>query len=176
MDLEVLAGAGGIFLLRVVGNMLTTLRMVTIVRGQKMVSTLIAVFEALIFALALGSVVTNLGNIWNLTAYCLGYAVGGYLGLMLEYRFIQRFVSINIISPQRAHAIAMAIREAGFGATEGWGQGAEGWVGSVTAVVGHREVNNVAKIVHKVDPDAFVMMEELRKISRGYFRFARPER
>jgi uncharacterized protein YebE (UPF0316 family) len=175
MDVEVLAGAGGIFLLRVIGNMLTTLRMVTIVRGQRIISSLIAVFEALIFALALGTVVTNLGNVWNLTAYCVGYAVGGYLGLTLEQRFVHRFVSVNIISPQQAHAIAMAIRDAGFGATEGWGQGAEGWVGSVTAVVGHREVNSVVKIVHEVDPDAFVMMEELRKISRGYFRFARPE-
>jgi len=176
LDLEVLAGAGGIFLLRVVGNMLTTIRMVMIIRGQKFPSFVLANAEALIFALALASVVTNLGNVLNLTAYCLGYAIGGYIGLELEGRFIQRFVSVHIISPKLSHDIAVAIREAGYGATEAWGQGAEGWVGSVTAVVGHQEVKTVVKIVHDIDPNAFVTMEELRHTSRGYFRFARPER
>lgn len=176
MDLNVLVTAGGIFVLRVIGNMLTTVRMVMIIRGQKLPSFVLANLEALIFALALASVVTNLGNIWNLTAYCLGYALGGYLGLELEQRIIQRFVSVHIISPKRSHDIAVAIRKAGYGATEGWGQGAEGWVGSVTAVVGHQQVKDVLKIIQEVDPEAFVTMEELRKISRGYFRFARPER
>ena len=72
MDTDVLLTAGGIFLLRVVGNMITTFRLVLIVRGQKLPSTIMAALEALVFALALGSVVSNLGNVWNLTAYCVG--------------------------------------------------------------------------------------------------------
>ena len=104
MDLEVLTLAGGIFVLRVVGNMLTTLRTVMLVRGQKLRSSLLAMLESLIFAVALGSVVSNLGNIPNLTAYVTGYAVGGYLGLVVEGRLIQKFVAIQIISPRYAHS------------------------------------------------------------------------
>jgi uncharacterized protein YebE (UPF0316 family) len=176
MEYEIILEAGGIFLLRVIGNMITTVRLVTLVRGQKLLSTFLAIFEALIFALAIGSVVNNLGNIWNLSAYCLGYAAGGYLGLVLEHRLIQRFVSIQVISAGRSDEIAMAVRRAGYGATETWGEGAQGKRGMVTIVVGHREVDHVTKIVQKADPDAFVMLEELRGISRGYFRLARPER
>ena len=177
MDSQVLLTAGGIFVLRVFGNMITTIRLVLIVRGQKLSSTLLAVLEALIFAVALGSVVSNLDNLWNLTAYCVGYAVGGYLGMDLEQRMIQRFVSIHVISPHKAHEIAVAVRAAGYGATESGGQGAEGHVGWVTAVVGHQQVNAVVRTVHEVDPNAFVMMEELRAISQGYFRrLARHER
>jgi uncharacterized protein YebE (UPF0316 family) len=171
VDLEVLLFAGGIFLLRVIGNMITTLRLVTIVRGQKLTSSVLATFEALIFALAMGSVVTNLSNIMNLAAYSLGYAVGGYLGLVLEQRLIQRFVSVQVISPEYAHDMALAFRNAGFGATENWGQGAD-WsgYGSVTAVVGHQDVKRLVQVAQKVDPDAFVMIEELRGINRGYVR------
>lgn len=176
MNYDVLLEFSGIFLLRVIGNMITTVRLVTLVRGQKIMSTILAIFEALIFALALGSVVTNLGNFWNLSAYCLGYAVGGYLGLVLEQRLIQRFVSIQAISTDQAHEIALAVRQAGYGATESWGEGAEGRRGMVTVVVGHRDVDHVTRIMQKVDPDVFVMMEELRGISRGYFRLARQER
>lgn len=177
MDADVLLAAGGIFLLRVIGNMITTIRLVLIVRGKKLSSSLLSIFETLIFAVSLGSVVSHLGNLWNLAAYCTGFAVGGYLGLELEQRLIQRFISIQVISPRYAHDIARAIRAAGYGATESWGQGAEGQVGSVTTVVGHQEVNAVIKIVRDVDPQAFMMTEELRAISQGYFRrMVRPER
>ncbi len=170
MTSHVLIVAGGIFLLRLIGNMITTVRLVLIVRGQKLISTLLAAFEALIFAVALGSVVSNLDNLWNLAAYCLGYAVGGYLGLTLEQHLIQRFIAVQAISPRYAHEIAEALREAGYGATESWGLGGGGQVGTVTAVVGHRQVNEIVKLVHKIDDQAFVTFEELRGISRGYFR------
>lgn len=170
MDIDAIALVLGIFVLRVVGNMVTTVRTVLIVRGEKFWSSVAGLFEALIFALALGSVVTNLNNIWNLSAYCLGYAVGGYLGMELEYRLIQRYVSVQAFSAQHGVAIAEAVRAAGYGATESLGQGVQGQVGTVTAVVGHQQVNDVVKIMRGVDQDAFIVMEELRGISQGYFR------
>jgi uncharacterized protein YebE (UPF0316 family) len=170
MDWDMWLGVGGIFVLRVVGNMFTTLRLILIVRGQKLLSSIFAVLESLIFAVALGSVVSNLDNIPNLISYGVGYAVGGYLGVTLEQHFIQRFIAIQIISPTYAHDIALAVREAGYGATESWGLGGGGQVGSVTVVVGHQQVKDVNKIVQRIDPNAFVMIEELRGISHGYFR------
>ena len=106
MDVELLLTAGGIFALRVVGNIFTTIRLVVIVRGQKMLGAVMAVCESLIFAVALGTVVTNLDNVVNLGAYSVGYAVGGYLGVVLEQRMIQRYVAVLVISPKRSHSIA----------------------------------------------------------------------
>ncbi len=177
MDGDVLLVAGGIFVLRVIGNMITTIRLIVIVRGQKFATAVLGFTEALIFAVALGSVVANLDNILNLMAYSLGYAVGGYLGMMVENRLIQRFISVQALSMQYAHEIAVAIRDAGYGATETWGEGAKGHHGVVTAVVGHHQVNEVVKVIESVDPKAFVTMSELRGTSHGYFRrLLRPER
>ncbi len=170
MDWETLAVAGGIFGLRVLGNMITTVRLVLIVRGRRNLSAVLAAVESLIFAVTLGSVVQNLNNAWNLAAYSLGFAVGGYLGMALESRLILRYVAVRVISQHSSHAIAEAVREAGFGATESWGEGAGGQVGSVDIVVVHREVNQVIRVVQEVDPKAFIMLEELRGISQGYFR------
>jgi uncharacterized protein YebE (UPF0316 family) len=97
--------------------------------------------------------------------------------LVVEDRLIQKLVAIHIISPHHAHDIAQAIRDAGYGATENWGMGASGQVGSVTTVVVHMQVKEISGIVQTIDPDAFIMMEELRGISRGHFRRQlRPER
>jgi uncharacterized protein YebE (UPF0316 family) len=177
MDFDVLLVAGGIFALRVIGNMLTTIRLIVIVRGNKLATATLGFIEATVFAVALGSVVTNLDNILNLLAYALGYSVGAYLGMYVEQRLIQRFISVQAFSMRKAHAIAVAIRDAGFGATESWGEGAEGHHGVVTAVVGHHQVNEVTKVIESVDPNAFVTMSELRGTSHGYFRrLLRPER
>ncbi len=175
MDVDVLLLAVGIFTLRVIGNMITTVRLVTIMRNQKLAALWLGVLESLVFAVALGSVVTNLDNLWNLTAYCFGYAIGGYLGMLLEQRLVRRFVSILIISAAHGPEIAAAIRDAGYGATETMGRGARGDVESVTVVVGHRDVGKVTHIAHAIDEQALVTMDELRSISRGYFRVARPE-
>ena len=170
MDLDALALAGSIFILRVVGNMIITVRLVMLLRGRRLITAVLAALESLIFALALGSVVQNLDNILNLTAYCIGFAVGGYLGIELERRLVKRYVAVRVISPQNAHTIAEAVRESGFGATESWGQGATGLVGSVTIVIEHKEMRDVIKTISRVDEDAFITIEELRGISHGYFR------
>jgi len=177
METQVLLEAGGIFLLRVIGNMITTLRLIWIVRGQKLISSVAGAFEALVFAVAIGSVVANLDNLWNMGAYCIGYAVGGYVAMALEQRWVRRYVAVRIISPDHGQAVAAAIRAAGHGATETAGRGARGEVSSVTAVVTHLAVDDVVRVARRVDPDAFITLEELRGISQGYFRrFTRPER
>ncbi len=170
MDSEILLKAGMIFVLRVVGNVIVTLRMVMLIRGLRLRMAILAAIESLIFALALWTVVSDLSNVWTLGAYSIGFAVGGYIGMDLERRLIQRFVAVQIVSPKHAHAIAEAVRKAGHGATEGWGQGVHGQVGSVRTVVPHQEVDDVVKIAHEIDPNAFITLEELRGISHGYFR------
>lgn len=170
MDLDALAVAGSIFILRVLGNMIITLRLVMLMRGQRLITAGLGALESLIFALALGSVVQNLGDILNLTAYCVGFSVGGYLGIELERRLVRRYVAVRVISPRNAHDIAEAVRAKGYGATESWGQGAQGVVGSVTIVIDHKETRDVIRTVGKVDEDAFITIEELRGISHGYFR------
>lgn len=170
MDWETVAFAGGIFALRVIGNMIVTLRLVMLMRGHRLITTVLAAVESLIFALTLGSVVTNLSNVLNLAAYSGGFAIGALAGMELERRIVRRYIAIRVVSPLKGHDVAQAVRAAGYGATEGWGQGAEGTVGSVTIVVGHMEVKQVTKIVQEVDPKAFVYLEELRGISHGHFR------
>src|SRR5690606_13120563 len=124
-----------------------------------------------------GGVVSSLDNIWNLTAYSVGYGVGGYVGLVIEGRLVTRFVSVRIISQKRAHDIAVAVREAGYGATESLGQGAAGTVGTVTVVGRHRHVDGVVRVAGQMGRAACGAMEVRRGSERGHFRrLARSER
>ena len=168
VDTQLLLGALGIFALRILGISISTVRVLITVQGRRFVSSFLGFFEALVFALALGSVVNELNNLLNLMAYCLGFAVGTYVGMWIEEKFIVNYVTIMAVSPHNAHQIADAVREAGFGATEAWGQGAKGLVGSVRIVVLRRDVQKVIACVNRVDPDAFVTLDETRAVRHGW--------
>ncbi|UCC85835.1 MAG: hypothetical protein JSV81_13340 [Anaerolineales bacterium] len=165
-----------IFILRVVGVTLATIRVLIMTRGQKVSSAFIGFFEVLVYALAIGQVVNNLSNVWNLMGYSLGFAVGTLVGMWLEERLALGFASVRIVSKYKGNAVAKAIRDAGYGATLEWGQGQAGAVGLVIATVRRKEVDAVCALADQIDPGAFVTIEEARTIRRGYMRIARHER
>jgi len=83
---EVLWGVFLVFVLRVIGVTLATVRMLIMTRGKKLLAASIGFFEVMVYALAIGYVVNNLSNVWNLLGYSLGFAVGTLVGMWLEER------------------------------------------------------------------------------------------
>jgi uncharacterized protein YebE (UPF0316 family) len=121
-------------------------------------------------------VLADLGNLLNLAAYCGGYAVGGYLGQVIEARFVTAFMTVNVIVPGRAREIAEHLRTRGFGVTETIGEGASGVVTMLRSVVKRQDVSDLLHIVRQEHPNAFVTVEEARAVQRGWLRAARPAR
>jgi uncharacterized protein YebE (UPF0316 family) len=165
-----------IFILRVLGVSLSTVRVLLMTRGRKLLSAVLGFFEVLVYAVAIGKVVQDLNNIPNLISYCLGFSVGTLLGMWFEERIAIGFATIRVISPSRNHPVAEAIRRAGYGATEGMAHGQEGIVGTIKTVVRRREVEAVCEIIHQCAPGAFITIEDTQKVERGYLRAARHER
>ncbi len=176
-DLARILWALAIFAARVIGVTIGTIRVIISIRGHRFLAAAMGFLESLIYVLLISKVLQDISDPLSVAAYSMGFGAGVYVGMLLESRLIQGYVTINIVSVAHAHDVAEAIRAAGFGATEGWGHGAGGFVGWVRTVVRRNEADSVRKIVHEVDPDAFLTQEEVRSIQRGYLRSARrPER
>lgn len=172
--LETIGVAVGIFLLRVLGNTTTTFRLVMLSRGKSGMVFILGALESLIFAIALGSVVSNLNSILNLAAYSLGFATGGNIGIWLERRLMTGYVMLHIISSHKGHEIAAAIRTAGFGATEFSGLGADGQVMIIESTVERKNVAACTAAVQQADPQAFITTQALQSTRRGYIPAVRP--
>lgn len=168
MTTEELLIALAIFGLRVVNYAISTLRMVSIARNQRIASSIMATLEALIFAVVLANIVNDLENLVNLFAYCAGAAAGNYVGMALETRLIKGFAIVNIFSSNTSQEIATALREAGYGVTATLGEGRDGAVLTLRSVINKREVNRLTKIVQKISPSAFIAVEEARSVQRGW--------
>lgn len=170
---NVILGALLVFVIRLLSIAVSTVRVLIMGRSNPIIVAMLAFLEALAFALTFGQVAANLSNIWNLTAYSLGFAVGTWVGTLIEERFIKGYATINIVSMEKSQEVAAAIRKEGFGATRTFGEGARGQVGLIRTVVNRRDVPRIVAAAETVDPSAFVTIEATRRISRGFIGYGR---
>jgi uncharacterized protein YebE (UPF0316 family) len=167
---DVLVGALVIFTIRVVGMTASTVRVLFMMRGKKILTSIAGFIEVLLYVFAIGYVVNDLSNIWNIIAYSLGFVGGTLVGMWIDDYTATGFVNVRIISRYKAQAIVEHIHESGFGATVGWGHGKGGTVGMILAIVTRKQAPAVIAIAEEIDPEVFITVEDARSVRRGYWR------
>jgi len=159
-----------IFGLRVIDMTLDTLRVLFVIRGKKPLAWILGFCQSALWVVAITSVLNNLNNLWNIIGYAAGFATGNVVGMVIEERLAIGFGHMRIISSRRGPAIAEALREAGYAATELSGRGKDGTVSVINSSVRRRDIKGVQKEIYKIDGDAFITVEEIRPLHRGFWR------
>ena len=162
--------AGGIFFLRVANMSLDTLRVMVMMRGRKWSAWVLGFIQTVVFVVALTSVIKDLTNMLNMIAYAAGFATGNVVGMWMEERLAIGHVHLRIISPSHGEAIADRLREEGYAVTEIPARGRDGEVTLLNASVLRKNAKKALEFVQDEDPDAFVTAEDLRPVSRGFWR------
>lgn len=157
-----------IFCLRIVDVSLATVRMLLAMRGVKLLAPVIGFFEVLIWIFAVGNAIRFLESPLHLMGYGLGFATGTLVGMLIEEKMAIGMATVRVVSRHGGVELAEALRERGFGVTEYSGQGREGHVEVVDAVMRRRDLPVVFKEVDLWDPEAFVTVGEPRMIQRGW--------
>lgn len=159
-----------IFALRVTDMSLDTLRVLFVIRGRKLPAWILGFFQSAIWVVAITSVLSHLHNLWNLLGYAAGFASGNVVGMMIEERLAIGHGHMRIISSSLGSALAEAVRQAGYAATELPGRGKDGTVSIITCSVRRKDIDQVRSRVLEIDPEAFVTVEEVRPLHRGFWR------
>jgi uncharacterized protein YebE (UPF0316 family) len=159
-----------IFLLRVCDMSMDTIRVLFVVRGKKLFVFILGFIQAVIFVVAISSVLTKMGNILNVLGYALGFATGNVVGMLIENRLAIGHIMVTIISSTRGNHIAERLRAGGYAVTEISGRGKDGTVFELHASVNRKDVDSVETIVLETDPQAFITAEDIRPVRRGFFR------
>ena len=162
-----------IFVLRVFGIAVSTVATLMTVRGRRLPAVVAGFVSVLVYVVAIGKVVANLSNAWNILAYSGGYAVGTLIGMAWEQRLALGFAEVRFISADKGSDLADALRQAGFGVTELYGRGRESDVGIVEAIIPCKSVDAVLRVARSVDATAMTTVTEARTVHHGYWR---PER
>ena len=168
---ELLAGPAGpviIFFLRISDVSLATVRMLLIVRNNKLFVPVLAFFEVSIWVVAVGTVVTHLSSPWHLLGYAGGYATGNVVGMLIEERLAMGLATVRTMVKEGGMELAAALRGSGFGVTEMTGRGRDGVVEVLYSVIRRRRVAPYVRLVNESAPDSFVVVEEPRAVYRGW--------
>ena len=165
---ESLGGALLIFGLRLTDVPIGTLKTVLMVRGIRTWATLLGLLEVVLWLTAMGKVMGQLDNPWNIAGYALGYSAGTWLGMWIENRLAFGSVEVHTISLTKSNELAESIRAAGYGVTQFQGYGESGPVCIVGTTVERKHLDNLLKRIHDVDINAFITVDDARKVIGGY--------
>jgi uncharacterized protein YebE (UPF0316 family) len=167
--METIAGAVLIFLLRVTDVSIGTLRMLSAVRGQRLIAAGLGLVESGVFVFAISRVFKDLDtHPWNMVGYACGFAAGNALGITIERWIGSGWLLARIISREKCRPLLDALRRAGFGVTVVEGHGIELDVLILFIVTRRRRGEEMLRLVRSVDPDAFVTTEAVHHAAGGY--------
>ncbi len=159
-----------IFSLRVLDMSLDTLRVLFVMRGRKKIAWVLGFFQSAIFVTAISTVLSNLDNPLNIIGYAAGFATGNVVGMTIEERLAIGHTSINIISSRLGSAITENLRKNGYAVTEIPARGKDGMVTMLNVLVLRKNVDKARKLVDEIDQDAFITIDDVRPVRRGFWR------
>jgi uncharacterized protein YebE (UPF0316 family) len=159
-----------VFFMRLADMSLDTLRMLFMMRGRKVLAALIGAIQAAIFILAVSQVLRGPLNFWTVLGYALGFGAGVFVGMVAEEKLALGYSMFQIFSAAQGAELTKALREAGHAVTVLTGQGKDSTISVLTCAVSRKDGPSVRALIVKVDPAAFVTVEEVKPLHRGYFR------
>ena len=155
-----------IFVLSACTVVVITFQLLMVVRGYKVISTVLLSLHALLFVVVLGSVFRDLDNFWNVVAYAAGVGAGNILGIFLEGKLAIGYAEVRIISTDVSSQVAKSLREHGYGATDTSGHGAKGPVKVTVCIIRRRDVARIERLARSSDPHCFITAEDIRPLGK----------
>lgn len=159
-----------IFFARIIDVSLGTIRMILVIRGDRLPAAVIGFFEILVYTVALGMVVGSLDDPIKLIVFCSGFALGILVGSLIEERLALGFRGIQVIIDREQCHIIDELREEGFPVTCWEASGKAGPKTVLNMVVKRNMANMVAEHIYEKDPSAFVVFMEPKQFQGGYIK------
>ncbi|MGQ9846161.1 MAG: DUF2179 domain-containing protein [Bacteroidales bacterium] len=147
-----------------------TLRIILVSKGNKKLAPLLGFVEVLAWIIVIGEIMKSANNLACYLGYATGFAVGNYIGMLVEEKLALGNLIIRIITEENARQLKDAIVKAGFGMTIVPGFGAMGNPVDVIFMAIHRsDLEKVIELIKANNSRAFYSIEELKYVSEGVF-------
>lgn len=162
-----------IFIAKIIEVTLMTLRVVYINKGEKLIGSIIAFFEVFIWVIVVSSVLTGLSqDPMKILVYCSAFALGNYIGVIIESKLAVGLSSIQAIVPdEKGEEIAEKLRNNNFGVTILEGKGINNIQKDVLIVMLKRKrINEAITLINKEIPDALITINDVKTLQGGYVK------
>lgn len=165
-----------VFFARLADVSIGTMRIIFVSRGKKYLAPLLGFVEVFIWITVVSQIVRSANNLVAYLAYAAGFAVGNYLGMMVEDKLAIGTLVVRVFLPKDGVLLIDRLHLEGYGVTCVDGQGASGPVMLIYTIVMRKELSRVVGLIEETHPKAFFTVEELRSVQQGIFPVRSPTR
>ncbi len=158
-----------IFLARMCDVTLGTLRNVFISKGLRKVVPILGFFEVTIWLISIRQIMQHLDNPICYVAFAGGFAMGTYVGLIVEKRLAIGMQVLRVIINQNAQPLIELLQQANFGVTIIDAHGAKGPVKIILTIIKRKDIDLIRQLINQTNPTAFYSIEDIRVASQGVF-------
>jgi len=158
-----------VFFARVLDVTLGTLRIIFIGKGKRLLAPMLGFVEVFIWIVVVSQLVRNVSTLIGYLAYAAGFAVGNYVGMVIENRLAIGTLIVRAIVAGETETLVRSLKEAGYGVTLFDALGSNGPVKVIFTVIKRKELVDVAHLLQASHPHVFYTVEEARLASEGVF-------
>lgn len=158
-----------IFAARICDVTLGTLRIIFVSRGKKLIAPFLGFFEVSIWLLAISQIMQNINNAACFLAYASGFAMGNFIGILIEDKLAIGMVMIRIFLVKDETGMKERLYEAGFGVTSVDAHGMNGNVEIIYTIIKRRNLEKAVAIIEECQSKAFYSIEDAKSVKQGIF-------
>lgn len=159
-----------ILLAKIVEVSIGTIRIVLITRGEKLLGACIGFVEVIIWLILVSTVLTNVSeDPVKVVIYAVGFAVGNYVGSMLEEKLAIGNMRLEaIVSKEDGHTLVANIRDEGYAVTviEGKGMTLEREV--LLMNIKRKNYNHVVNMIKKFQENVVITVNDVKPVYGGH--------
>src|SRR3974390_2679834 len=162
MNLTIFVTFWLIVLARIIDVSLDTIRMVSVVQGRRVFAAVLGFFQAVVFICAVAKVLLNMNQPVYALAYGVGFAMGTYLGMVIEQRLAFGKQLVFLLTPKAAQ-LAEVLRATNYRVAELRGRTQDGALTILSVEIARREAQKMIRLAGAVDEQCVVIVHDIRR-------------
>lgn len=155
-----------VFFGRLLDVSIGSVRTIYLVKGKNLIACILAFIEILIWFFVARQILTDKEiNLLIITSYALGYAIGTYVGGIVNKYFVKGTLTAMVITINKKDNLIYALKSSKFGVTS---IPLEDDKTMLLVEFNKRNMKKVKDIIKKTDRNAFIIVNETLNVENGY--------
>jgi uncharacterized protein YebE (UPF0316 family) len=138
------------------------------VKNLKKATVAFGFLEALVYIFGLAMVLTGEQNILEMGIYALGYAMGLFVGILVEQKLAIGYSTIEVNINHDNDQLVNRLRELGYGVTVYTGDGKYGERKRLDILTQRKSEKELIRVVLSMESEAFIVAFEPKTFRGGY--------